>query len=462
MGSLGASLSANTFPGTKTLPSFWRSQPHLLDTHRSTPEIPQSCDVIIIGAGYAGVSTAYHLLCNEELTSQSPPLSVLMLEAREACSGATARNGGHLRPSIFGRLPGYLEKYGSDFVLELIDFECGHISDITLAVEKEKIDCDFTPTTSLNVYVDQDAAAAAKNAFLHLKEIAGSRAAIRNTRWIEGEEAEKVSSVKGAVGCFQFPAIHLWPYKLVMALLQRAVESGLNLQTHTPVQHVVSSQTDPGKWTVHTIRGAITAGKVIFATNGYTAGLLPEYKTKIVPSKGICCRIKFSPKTPHVPLQNSYCIWLRNGSCDYLIPRHDNSIIVGGARSEFFHEKHNWYNRTDDNSLIYPARNYFNDYMQTNFCGWEKSDAHVDSIWTGIMGYNSDSLPNIGAVPNRPGCFIEAGFQGNGMPIIWPVSRGIAEMVLKGKSYEELGLPLLYQTSKERLQSPTDHMLGRL
>lgn len=62
-----------------------------------------------------------------------------------------------------------------------------------------------------------------------------------------------------------------------MHLLASALSKGLNLQTHTPVTHV-SSPSDVGEpYLVSTIRGNIKAKNVIFASNGYTAGVLPEY-----------------------------------------------------------------------------------------------------------------------------------------------------------------------------------------
>jgi ribulose 1,5-bisphosphate synthetase/thiazole synthase len=68
--------------------SFWRTQSHHLDDERTTEELPKECDVLIIGVGYAGVSTAYHLQNNGSFTQ-----SIMILEAREACPGATGRNG---------------------------------------------------------------------------------------------------------------------------------------------------------------------------------------------------------------------------------------------------------------------------------------------------------------------------------------------------------------------------------
>ena len=61
---------------------------HPLDSHRSTDSIPSESDIVVIGAGYAGVSTIYHLLQQHDQSSQ-PESSVVILEAREICSGAS-------------------------------------------------------------------------------------------------------------------------------------------------------------------------------------------------------------------------------------------------------------------------------------------------------------------------------------------------------------------------------------
>lgn len=79
------------FPVRNATQPFWRQDLHELDNHRTTDELPSSADIAIIGAGYAGASTAYHLL--EKLKTSSEKHSIVILEAREACSGATGRNG---------------------------------------------------------------------------------------------------------------------------------------------------------------------------------------------------------------------------------------------------------------------------------------------------------------------------------------------------------------------------------
>lgn len=66
--------------------SYWLTEPSpILLGHRTTKDLPQAVDVVIVGSGITGAFTAH---CLKE---KAPDLKVVMLEAREACSGATGR-----------------------------------------------------------------------------------------------------------------------------------------------------------------------------------------------------------------------------------------------------------------------------------------------------------------------------------------------------------------------------------
>lgn len=83
---------AAPFPAVNSTASFWRSNPGPIDEHRSTESLPATADIVIIGAGYAGAAIAHHLIKKSERHDRPTP-SVVIFEAREACSGATGRNG---------------------------------------------------------------------------------------------------------------------------------------------------------------------------------------------------------------------------------------------------------------------------------------------------------------------------------------------------------------------------------
>lgn len=80
-------------PSKSSTASFWHSEPsNLLKAHRSTRELPGTADVVIVGSGMTGASVAHHLLTDDEVVERSGKKPrVVMLEAREACWGATGR-----------------------------------------------------------------------------------------------------------------------------------------------------------------------------------------------------------------------------------------------------------------------------------------------------------------------------------------------------------------------------------
>jgi hypothetical protein len=80
------------FPTARPTPSYWRNTTKPIDSHRSTETLPSETDIVIIGAGYSGAAIAHHLIEESERHGRPIP-SIVILEAREACSGATGRNG---------------------------------------------------------------------------------------------------------------------------------------------------------------------------------------------------------------------------------------------------------------------------------------------------------------------------------------------------------------------------------
>jgi glycine/D-amino acid oxidase-like deaminating enzyme len=81
------------------------------------------------------------------------------------------------------------------------------------------------------------------------------------------------------------------------------------------------------------------------------------------------------------------------------------------------------------------------------------------------MGYSADFMPHVGEIPNKPGQFIIAGFNGHGMPQILLSSKGLATMIQDGARFEHTGMPRLFKTSEERISrrdSPLEDSLRPL
>lgn len=163
--------SPSVIPVENPTQPFWRTELHQLDQLRTTSELPQQSDIVIIGAGYSGISLAYHLLKQLCLSDQNHP-AITILDARQICSGATGRNGlyivssitwtipdvnlgGHLRPDLYGNIPKFIERHGIEAGAEVANFELAHIPALKKLMADEDIDCDFNLTRCMNVYLNE-------------------------------------------------------------------------------------------------------------------------------------------------------------------------------------------------------------------------------------------------------------------------------------------------------------------
>jgi glycine/D-amino acid oxidase-like deaminating enzyme len=453
-----AAAAEQMLPIPDPVTSYWLSEPHELSEFRSTAKLPTETDIVIIGGGFAGITAAYHLLQNNE----KPP-RIVILEARQLCSGATGRNGGHSKIKI-NTLTSLIPKYGKSKVDQIQAYVHGVIDGIKCIVEEEGLDCEFELRRSFDVQLDPEESTRLKKVYEESRK-AGSLWT-KNTAYVEKRIVEQVTSIRGATSAFSVPACSFWPYKFVTQLLARLLSrhpDNLNLQTLTAVTAVTSA--DDGSNLIHTGRGIIKSPKVIFASNAYTAGLLPQFHNAIIPVRGMACHI--SPKKPvHPHLSNTYNIdFGPKIGVDYLNPRPDGGIVVGGGGWKFSDDRSSWFDNYDD-SHLFPkeVHEYWNGYMQRNFVGWENSNAVVESTWVGIMGYTKDQWPFVGRVPGEAetpkGRYVLAGFNGGGMATILTASKAIAQMVNANCEFEdaakETGVPDFFKATEERLNGLGD------
>jgi glycine/D-amino acid oxidase-like deaminating enzyme len=186
--------SSYSYPPPVPVPNatqpFWLTEPHPLANHRSTESLPTRCDILIIGAGYSGVATAYHLLSSRDERDKEKP-SIVIIEAREACSGATGRNGGQVKPDLYTNIPALSKKYGAVEAAEFAKFEAKNVLAVKALVEKEEIDCDFQLTRSVDVYLDSTHAEAVEESYREL--VKQGIAELGDVMFWKGRGAEEVS-----------------------------------------------------------------------------------------------------------------------------------------------------------------------------------------------------------------------------------------------------------------------------
>lgn len=429
--------------------SFWHSEPSDIHDYRSTPDLPIETDIVIVGSGYAGTTTAYYLLKD----NPEPP-KILMLEARSVCSGATGRNGGHLKPDTYRQYLDFVKKYGARGAAEIVNFETSHIPAMAKLINEEGIECDFVVTRACDVDVDpiqqekslKGYTAMQKNPYVNNRE---------DIQIVYGENAKTISKSEAARFCITYTAGQMWPYKLITGILKKLLDKGLNLQTNTPV--LKTEKLPNGKFLVKTSRGDVICSKLVLCTNAYTKAIAPEFDGKITPIKGLCSHIvSADPKkrTPH--LTNTYGIRYAGSETDYLINRPDGSVIVGGAKKYIFPFPEKFFNVVDDSFIIENTDKYFNNYMENFYYTWKDFKTKVSSVWSGILGYSDDTLPYVGESVTEKDKYILAGFHGHGMPRVLLCAKAIAECIREGKNIQDTAIPDSFKLTAERMANKDD------
>ncbi|EXJ89830.1 hypothetical protein A1O3_02897 [Capronia epimyces CBS 606.96] len=440
--------------------SFWqkttRAFPHL-NANSETP-VPASSKYVVVGSGLAGSLTAYELL---EAGIKGD--EVVILEAREAASGASARNAGHVRPDAFRGFPIYAALHGIDQARKVVENERLVLHKIDEFVKKHNVPCDFNFTTTFDVCMTPEFATYEAAAYDAFKAAGGD---VSHVKVYVGGEAQAKTRVKDAVAAYEWPAGSSHPAKLTQWILNSCVARGVKIFTHCPVSSITraGSQTEKpdaatsSSWALHTPRGIIVTPTVIHCTNAHAGLLLPQLSPYITPTRSQVTAITptraFAGEST---LKSTLSIRYTMKYFHSLIQRQgDGTLIFGVSRGSpaLSAQAVAQLETTDDSSFSREIlqeserawRRIFPDYSRYGV----KHGEGLDHVWTGIIAMTADHVPFVGAVESLPGQYVCTGFNGHGMARIFTCAPGIVKLILGGQ-WSETGLPECFQMSESRL-----------
>ncbi|KAF1834961.1 DAO-domain-containing protein [Decorospora gaudefroyi] len=436
--------------------SYWLQQVRcdpLLD-HRTTEELPRETDTVIIGSGITGTLVAKHHL------ETFPSDKVLVLEAREFCSGATGRNAGHCKSDQWRGYEKFAKAYGQEQAIKILDNEQATWRALVAYVEENKVDCDLWVGETLDVPLDAEVAKIAREVFERYGAAGGKVDHIEVTH--DPVEAARKSRIKNAKACYAWQASTLQPWKLTAHIMRQNLKKGANLQTYTLAESI-SKGTNSRKWVVHTERGDVECNFIVHATNAYSAALEPSLRGVITPKPHICTRVvpprSFSGSNA---VSNSYGVLLADGALFSINPRcsADGHIMFGGSNPG---QKalDAWVEQNPENCIndglanLEGVTRHVKKLVEREFDGWQDAEfgpgEGFEDSWSGIIGLSADGVPFVGEIPGKPGQWICAGHHGHGMARIFTAAPGLVKL-LKGDNWDATGLPDVYQMTPERLE----------
>lgn len=211
-------------------------------------------DVVIVGGGYTGLSSALHCAL--------AGMSVVVLEAEEVGFGGSGRNVGLVNAGMWvmpEKLPQVLgEVHGNRLLRALGDGP----KEVFGIVDRYGIDCQATKKGTLHCAVGASG----------LREIQDRarqwQALGAPVRVLNAQEAAQATGSKAYTGALlDERAGTIQPLAYARGLAQAAIKEGAAIYTHS---RVLSVKDLGQRWRLSTASGSVTADKVIVASNAYT------------------------------------------------------------------------------------------------------------------------------------------------------------------------------------------------
>lgn len=180
-----------------TTKPFWLNDCDPLLSTKQSPTLPQAADIVVIGSGISGMSVAHSILEDSDTWSERSSISlkprVLVLEARDFCSGATGRNGGHILETAddFGHLE---TAHGTEAAIKLTNFRLSQRGALLETARKLGIidECQARNVEFVGAFFDEEEWREAKVRVQRLKSAMPKET--EAWKMLDGDDIPKVST----------------------------------------------------------------------------------------------------------------------------------------------------------------------------------------------------------------------------------------------------------------------------
>ncbi|MDB5415695.1 MAG: hypothetical protein JWR10_4030 [Rubritepida sp.] len=395
-------MNAIFHPDFKALPYWWDALPAEEDPQE---DLPARADVVIVGGGLTGLNCAIEL--------GRGGAKAVVLDAEKLGYGASTRNGGGVSggnsigkglSGAKGRSAGSADELINAMIGDAVDA----LTHIEAVVARENIDCfyertgrfvgAFTPkhyegmsakTVQLNALAEADA---------YMVPRERQREEIASDYYYGGMVINRTGKIH--------PALYH------RGLMEAARRHGATLVGHTRAGKLTKLASG---WRVETNRGPIEAREVVIATNGYTGGLTPDLKRRLIPvASHIIATEVLDPELAASLIPNRRTLADSRRILCYYRMSPDGTRVIFGGRARF--------------TQVTPdvAAPLLHDMMLLR---WPQlKGVRVTHAWTGNVAFAFDYLPHMGQT--EKGLHYAMGCNGSGVAILSYLGAEIGKKIL--------------------------------
>lgn len=380
----------------KTTPYWWETTPR---SELSTQVLPTRADVVVIGAGYTGLSAA--------LQTARGGRHTVVLDAEDAGWGCSTKNGGQISTSIKPTFEQLSSKYGAKQAFGILKEGRNALAWIEDFVTDEKIDCNFE-------VVGRFTGAHSPTHYEKLgKKLNNEVEGLESGGYLipRSEQHSEIGSDFYHGGIIHPKNASIDPARFHQGMLERVLEAKASVIPHCPATGL---ERDGDGFRVTTPRGSIMARDVIVATNGYTSSLTPWMKRRVIPI-------------------GSYVIAtepLAAGQMDTLIP--NNRMLCDTRRVVFYYRS-----SPDRQRIVFGGRVSHDETdplvsgpkLHANMVDIfpELAQTRISHSWVGFVGYTFDTMAHLG---KHEGIHYAMGYCGSGVSMAGYFGMRIGQQLL--------------------------------
>jgi len=359
-----------------------------------------STDVLIIGGGLIGLSTAYWL------SELKPNLKITILERRFCGAGASGRNAGFLTKGSVSFYKSLVQDWGEEKAKNLYNFAVESLSLVHEQVLTKK-QVPFEATTSSTLFRSSEQIS-------NLRKD-GFSPEVFNFKWSDASDLPSPLQNKFLGAYENGPEYKINPVDLLSSIKNSLLKRGVELIEDTMAFEICEEG-------VRTENQLIKSKQVILALNGYFPQFTNTFHDIITPRRAqmLAVEIEEGFNCPSLYYDSPERVYWRKAG--------DKVLLIGGKR--LLDEN----GEVGDYEKISPVIQQGLEQYISNQLGLKYK---VIDRWSGTMGFTEHELPLAGKVKAPIETFVIGGFSGHGMGLGFHTGKDMAELVagLKTESF---------------------------
>ena len=369
---------------------------------RSGRPFPAEADVVVIGGGYAGITAARELAARGK--------AVTLLEAHTLGWGASTRNGGIVHAGYKWSAGELIRRYGPETGRALYQETLDSYELVKRRIAEETIDCDFREVGHLELAYAPSHAPELEHARESLAKVGVSSRVLPRERIREeiGTDAYYGALVVDGSGL-------LHPGRYFAGLAAAADRAGADLHEGVRARRI---RRDGSAFEVQTERGSIRSRDVFVATNGYTDGVVPSIRRRVMPIGSFIIATEPLPEDlAHELSPNGRSFFDTKNFLYYWHVSADRRMVFGG-RASFL-----------PTSIDKTARILWKGLAEVHP---QLADRRIEYAWGGNVGFTFDRMPHVGRT--KDGVTYAMGCCGTGVALMTNLGTKVGEWLAGGEA----------------------------